>query len=265
MSRDHWGILGLAVFGTVIMLGLVLSPRDRHGQHPHVGLFENARSSTELLAPTTVDEQGFAVEADLAAEIMESELSNREHLEAFLDTGWEEIDAEPHDPRVVSLDPALLGTRESELRQQLRTTRVSEKYLGNAATIAIEAREHRTRTAAINSIGHRRVGEGGEVLLEIFETLPNERERSQVLGHIRSESLTSPESDWLVTQLHGATVSESLKKQISMKLVLTGLVEHRGDEAFLPELLERVPDEWQSTIESQVAKMNRRARSDAAL
>ncbi len=195
------------------------------------------------------------------AEVEELNADNREHMKAFLDDGWTEVESDtPPEREVVDLDPALLNLRERDLQSQLETTRVSAANLENAGIIAMQASEHRTRAAAINAIGHRKIGEGGEVLIEVFETLTDLSERRQALAYIQSTSLESPESDWLVEQLYEPELPEPLRLQVTNKLVMTGLMEYRGSEDFVPDLLDRLPEESHDDLEASLANLNKRAR-----
>ncbi|PCI45028.1 MAG: hypothetical protein COB51_09415 [Moraxellaceae bacterium] len=186
-------------------------------------------------------------------EIATLEEKNRQHLQVFLEDGWTVVESEPHDPALMALDPALLAERETELRQQLETTRVSEESIQNAADIALNAQEHRTRMAAIESIGHRRYSEGGEYLMTIFETSSDASERSKALGFVYLDSLNSTEADWAIGQLYNTQVTTDLSKQIANKLLLAGMVENNGDRSFIPSLMERIPEQSQLAIEELLA------------
>lgn len=197
-----------------------------------------------------------AYTSQLTGESEKRKAANQKHLNAFLADGWEEVASSPHDPRVVGLDPELLADNEPLLRRQLESTRVDEELIENAAIIALEADEHRTRAAAINAIGHSSAPSRDAALMEVFDNLIDERERGQALGFLLPTGIESQGGRWLIEQLAAEDVPLSLKQQIPTKLVLSGLHGSRGKEDFVEPLLDAVPDQWRDAIVASLRMYN---------
>jgi hypothetical protein len=171
------------------------------------------------------------------------------HREGFAAEGWTPVAAPPPEPALLSLDPALLETRERDLRKHLETNAIGDHQIENAATIALEAEEARTRTAAIQAIGRSRSPRAQEVLRELFDDVEEDNERRLVLGYVRPESLTDPAVDWILTKLAEPHLSYEFKKQMSFSLVLAEIAESKENhQKDLPKLLERVPPEWRDQV-----------------
>ncbi|MBW2713331.1 MAG: hypothetical protein JRC77_06220 [Deltaproteobacteria bacterium] len=239
-----WRVMGLCAVSVAVLFGLARAfPEGALEMGPAMIASDLASEISSVGPESSSEESGFrdSQKQQVLEKVEELNADNREHMKAFLDDGWTEVESDtPPEKEVVDLDPALLNLRERDLQSQLETTRVSAANLENAGIIAMQASEHRTRTAAINAIGHRKIGEGGEVLIEIFETVTDLSERRQALAFIQSTSLESQESYWLVDQLYEP--------------------EYKGSEEFVPDLLDRLPEESHDDLEASLAKLNKRAR-----
>jgi hypothetical protein len=192
--------------------------------------------------PRTEDEVASFVEAE--------DTKRRKNPEGFLAEGWTPVEGvPPPEPAVLQLDPGLLATRERDLRVQLETNALAEAQLENAAVIAAQAAEPRTRFAAIQALGRSRSPEAQEQLMQLFDQLPADADRRMIAGYLRPSSVEDPAVAWISGKLTAADVPYDLKKQMTFSLVLAALVEskenHRQD---LPRLLGRVPSEWRSEV-----------------
>lgn len=178
--------------------------------------------------------------------------------------GWTVTEVEApseSDEQVMNLDPESLIDREEDVKHQLLSTRISEKQLKNATTIAMNAENSTTRKAAIEAIGYNRSKASSDVLMVLVESLEDEKERSLALGFIHSNSLTDDRSQWMMNQLFSEDFSDELKGQIVHKLILTGLVESKGEEAtFTETLYANTPFDWHDEIKKGLNHLNMKER-----
>jgi hypothetical protein len=168
----------------------------------------------------------------------------------FAADGWTPVALPPPDAQVLSLDPSLLLGHETELRHHLETNSIGGQQLENAATIAVEAEEARTRTAAIQALGRSRAPRAQELLRQLFDDVEDDGDRRLVLGYVRPATLTDPAVDWLLGKLTEPHLADEFKKQMSFSLVLAEIAESgENHEKDLPKLLQRVPQEWRQQVQ----------------
>ena len=234
-KSKQWLVLGLLATVSLLMIAYLYSAdKNTLSRFTENTVSHKVEQVPQLKDGSWQKDAVLYTDEELADRIYELNRENREHLQVFLEDGWVESEPLPYDEAVMNLDVSLLEERELELRQQLETTRVSEGQLTNAVEIALNAKEHRTRLAAIDAIGHRVLDQGGDQLITLFESLENESERSRALGYIRLESIYSPAGTWAIMQSHHSQNSDSIKQEIANKLLITGMMEYNGDEGFVP-------------------------------
>jgi hypothetical protein len=175
-------------------------------------------------------------------------------ISALEDEGWNSVATAAVDPQLVALDVSLLAARESDLRKQLETTRLGDRYLANAEHIIFNALESRTRVAAINAIGHRASGPGLAVLQSVLLSNLAEAEKQAALGYIDSSGLGSDTHRFLMELVYSDQLSESLKRQITTKLIVQDVLANAANtdvEAvadFILALPEPYRDEFQKVV-----------------
>src|SRR5438876_3498269 len=78
-------------------------------------------------------------DAAVAKFVAQKNAESSRDQESFTRAGWQMVDVPPPDQKLVTLDPALLATREPELRQQIATNTPSTDQAANLGRIAREA------------------------------------------------------------------------------------------------------------------------------
>jgi hypothetical protein len=152
--------------------------------------------------------------------------------ESFTRAGWQMVDVPPPDAKLVSLDPSLLGSRETELRQQIATNTPSADQAANLARIVREAQEEQTQAAAIEALGRIRSDESQDQLLDLLQTLPEEsRPRREIAPLLRPRDLSDPRAGTLAQLLDSPRLNRVERKQIAFTLALIGL----RDRTALPD------------------------------
>src|SRR5207247_5389858 len=111
-------------------------------------------------------------DAAVAKFVAQKNAESSRDQESFTRAGWQMVDVPPPDQKLVTLDPALLATREPELRQQIATNTPSTDQAANLGRIAREASEEQTRVAAIDALGRIRSDEAQDQLLDLLRALP---------------------------------------------------------------------------------------------
>jgi hypothetical protein len=162
---------------------------------------------------------------------------------------------------VVGLDPGLVSKNETALRQQLETVSLARGQANNAARIAREAAESRTRLAAIHALagGHR--AEGQFELMQLFDALPQsdsqEQERAQVLGGLQPRDLNEPTTTWLASQLARTDIEPTLQEQMLSNIVVAALVSVPEPSARWGALQRLVPVRWHDRLATLYAVLAR--------
>lgn len=196
-------------------------------------------------APTAGDAVAVAAAVDAGRRVA------IEEEERFLQDGWSFVKTTPPDAALLALEPALLPTRERDLRRQLETSSLTEDQVDHARLIAARATEARTRRAAIEGLG-RVAGERAQTALRgLFDQLPADEDRRLLLGFVRPTSLGDASAAWLLSRLESPDLTDELKKQMTFALALASLAEQphaEGEGAGLSSLLERVPPAWREAV-----------------
>lgn len=60
-------------------------------------------------------------------------------------------------------------------------------------------------------------------------------------------------------QLYEPDLPAALQRQVTNKLVMTGLMEYRGSEEFVPDLMDRIPEESHEDLEKSLSLLNKRS------
>jgi len=188
-------------------------------------------------------------EQQVARVVDERNAAAREQRERFAADGWTPVAMPPPDQGVLELDPRLLENHETELRKHLETNSLGDGQLENAATIAVEAEEARTRAAAIQALGRSHSPRAQEILRTLFDDVEDDQDRRLVLGFVKPANLSDPSVEWILAKLQAPHLSDEFKKQMTFSLVLAEIAESKGDHRkALPKLLERVPLEWRQQV-----------------
>ena len=205
-------------------------------------------TSKAALAPQATPEKP-ATRDEVEKLVAAKNAEERKELDRFAAEGWTPVAAPSPDLSLLSLDPRLLAGREKELRKQLETNSLQDDQLDNAMTIATDAEEARTRTAAIQAIGRSNSDRAKELILQLFDDVEDDNDRRLVLGYVRPESLDDPSVNWLISKLEEPHLADDFKKQMTFSLVLAEIAQSgENHERDLPKLLERVPEGWRKQV-----------------
>lgn len=150
----------------------------------------------------------------------------------FVRAGWQMIDVPPPDAKLLALDPALLGSRESELRQQVATTVASPDRAANLARIAREGHQESTQVAAVEALGRIAGDAAQDQLLDLLHTLPDGTlARREVAPLLHPRDLADPRAAQLAQLLDSTDLNAVEKKQVAFTLSLVAL----RDRSSLPQ------------------------------
>jgi len=144
--------------------------------------------------------------------------------EKFVRAGWQMVEVEPPDVKLVALDPALLASRESELRQQIASNSATPDQAANLSAIARGAHDESTQVAAVEALG-RIVGDAGQdQLLDLLHALPDgSLARREVAPLLHPSDLSEPRAARLAQLLDAGELNAVEKKQLAFTLSLVGL------------------------------------------
>jgi hypothetical protein len=149
----------------------------------------------------------------------------RADREAFVKDGWEMVSVPPPDHRVIGYDPKLIATgREHDLQMQLLSTVPSPDQARTVAEIARRAKEEKTRSVAVEALGHLNAPEATEALFELLPQMDaNDPARSQIASLLHPTALDDPMAIKVAMLLDSPSLNDVEKQQIAFTLALIGL------------------------------------------
>lgn len=175
-------------------------------------------------APAATDVSGAAGRKAVEATVAQRNRDNAREAEAFTRAGWKMVAEPPPDPRLTALDPALVDSRERELRVQIASTVAPPELAPRLGQIARSAHEPATRVAAVEALGRIGTHEAQTELLALLPTLPEDDDaRRQIVPLLRPTALDTAFATSLAAQLDGQTLTTTEKQQLAFTLALVGL------------------------------------------
>ncbi|HKA88730.1 MAG TPA: hypothetical protein VKE22_13770 [Haliangiales bacterium] len=147
--------------------------------------------------------------------------------DAFRADGWTMVKTDPPDARLTSYDPSLLAEgREDELRGQLTSTTAAPQHARRIARIALEAKEPKTRFAAVDALGHIHGDEAQAALLDLLTSGkldPGDFVRQQIAPLLRPRDLDDGVALRMAALLDDPRVTATEKHQIAFTLALVSI------------------------------------------
>jgi hypothetical protein len=183
-----------------------------------------------------------ALEAVRAIVKAKNALEPRE-ADTFRARGWTMVSVPPPDQRLLALDPALLATREPELRVQIASNTASPAEVPNLAAIARQAHDPHTRFVAVEALGRVSGPEAQRALRSLLLDKnfaggdADDPARRQVPALLRPSALDDPWAAELAALLDAPGLDPAARKQIAFTLALVGL---RDGMTLAPEVLARL-------------------------
>lgn len=157
-------------------------------------------------------------------QVAENNAGSGRQQQEFVRAGWQLVEVPPPDASLAALDPALLGAREAELRQQMATTVAAPDRAANLSRIAREAREEPTQVAAVEALGRIASDAAQDQLVELLHALPDGAlARREVAPLLHPRDLADPRAAQLARLLDAADLNGVEKKQIAFTLALVSL------------------------------------------
>jgi hypothetical protein len=150
-----------------------------------------------------------------------------DEAQRFIADGWQMVDAEPPEARLVDLDPALLRDgREAELRVQLASTVAAPRHARNLGRIARLAPSAATREAAVLALGRIDADLAREELIALLTEdvlAPDDVARRQVAALLRPRDLDDGAAARFAGLLDHPKLTVAEKQQLAFNLALVGL------------------------------------------
>lgn len=189
--------------------------------------------------------------AAVAKFVAQKNAEERKESDTFVRAGWHIDSAPPPDAKLLALDPALLNSREAELRQQIATTTASAGQAANLARIAREAHDDHTQVAAVDALGRIRSDEAQDELTDLLHTLPDGTlARREVAPLLRPRDLSDARAGKLALLLDDRALNSVEREQIAFTLSLVGL----RDRSTLPEtIVEQLSPSARALLEETAA------------
>lgn len=226
MARPHMSRRGSIVLlsaALVGVLGLWLS-RARHASHP-----DAVEPPGRAPAGAVTDPARPAAErlADVERIVAERNRAAKQDEDAFVADGWTMVATDPPDRRLASYDPTLIPEgRERELRHQLTSTAGAPEDARRIARIALEAKEQRTRYAAVDALGHIYGDEAQAALLDLLtggNLDPDDFVRKQIAPLLRPRDLDDGVALRMAALLDDPRLTAIEKHQIAFTLALVSI------------------------------------------
>lgn len=226
--RTSFVLVGAALVGALAFWRL----RPGHAVTPEVAVPDGA-----MPAGVVGDRGKSAADrlSDVERTVAERNRAARQDEDAFKADGWTMVKADPPDARLSSFDPSLLAQgREEELRRQLTSTVASPEQARRIARIALEAKEQKTRFAAVDALGHIYGDEAQEALLDLLtggQLPPTDFVRQQIAPLLRPRDLDDGIALKMAALLDDPRLTATEKHQIAFTLALVSI----RDGMTLPE------------------------------
>ncbi len=163
--------------------------------------------------------------------------------EAFLKEGWQFVQTDPPDARVMDLDINSLSSLEAEFQAHLQSNTFSGEMLDRVRDIALRTEKQKTRFLAIESLGRSNDVRAQENLISVYEKVDESSVQSQILGLLKPSSLDDSISTFLIHQINESASTDEVKAQAAMPLIVLGLSKSMSEP---PQgLIRRIDPHWQ--------------------
>jgi hypothetical protein len=176
--------------------------------------------------------------------------NNKEHLKAFIDDGWRQVNTQAPDEDLINLNFDAFRGRESELSHYILSNSFDGAELEKLSDIFLKAEEDKTKYAAVDALGRSQSAQAQSELMKLYDGHSNTSDKDQILPLLRPQHEGDATYQLLLSVAHDKNEPAGRRDQA----IFTLIVFHLKSEP-AKQIPERLISRFENSVKPRVQEL----------